>query len=143
MFAVILSALLATAFDAEMSVEEMKQTGIERLSAQEKTALQKWVDTHYSKNIAQYGSKKKQGASLEENLNNGHYIRLTDNSLWEINPVDTPITQGWITPVEIKVSPNSDPVYPTTLTNTLTGSSVKARKVEKVPTQKMAPKTPS
>jgi hypothetical protein len=70
---------------------------------------------------------------LQENLKNGHYIRLSDNSLWEINPSDTPITQGWITAVEIKVAPSQDTAYPFTLTNTLTGSSVKARKAQSLP----------
>lgn len=70
---------------------------------------------------------------LQESLNNGHYIRLSDNSLWEIDPKDTALTQSWITPVEIIISPSQDPNYPYQLTNTLTGSTVHAKRVTNLP----------
>lgn|SRR3990167_3773811 len=81
------------------------------------------------------GAQKPKTAApmIQENLRNGSYIRLTDGSLWNIHPEDTPITQGWITPVEIQVSPSNDREYPYTLTNSLTGSSVKARRADSVP----------
>lgn len=125
--------LLGAAFDAGMSSEELRQTGLSKLTPQEKVALQNWLDTHYAKKpIAQGMSSKKtaKSPSLQDNLNNGHLIRLTDGSLWEIRPSDTPITAGWITQVEIKVSSTGDSTYPFSLTNTLTGSSVWARKAE-------------
>lgn len=134
MFAFLFAAAsIIGAFDADMSVQEMKQTGMAKLSAQEKMALQNWIETRYSKRevIAQnLSGKKNLPPTLSENLKNGHYIRLSDNSLWEINPSDTPITQGWITPVEIKISASDDSSYPYNLTNSLTGSTVKARKAE-------------
>ena len=71
---------------------------------------------------------------MQENLKNGHYVRLSDDSLWEIDPADTSITQGWITPVEIVVTPSKDAAYPFTLKNSLTGSTVRARKAQKVAT---------
>jgi hypothetical protein len=64
---------------------------------------------------------------LQESIHNGRYLRLSDESLWEIHPKDTPITQSWITPVEIIASPSEDPDYPFKLTNSLTGTSVLAR----------------
>ncbi len=139
MFTILLA--LTAAFDAGMSVQEMKQTGMTKLSAQEKMALQEWIEGHYAKKeIAQNSNKTV--PSLQENLNNGRYIRLTDNSLWEIRQSDTPITQGWITPVEIKVSQSDDSAYPYNLTNTLTGSSVKARKAQAVPASTAMPPPP-
>ncbi len=75
-------------------------------------------------------AETKSNPILQENLNNGHLIRLSDNSLWEINPKDTPITQSWITPVEIIATPSQDPNYPYQLTNSLTKSTVLARRVE-------------
>jgi len=125
MYLFLIATVLA-AFDSAMSVNEMKQTGVAKLSVQEKMALETWIETHYSKKMVAQASK--QAPTLQENLKNGHFIRLSDNSLWEISPADTPITQGWITPVEIKVASSTDPTYPYTLTNSLTGSSVKARK---------------
>lgn len=70
---------------------------------------------------------------IQESLNNGRYIRLSDNSLWEINPKDTPITQSWITPAEIIAAPSGDATYPYRLTNSLTGSSVLARRTTAIP----------
>lgn len=121
----------AVMIDADMTVEEMKQTGMAKLSAQEKVALQNWLEGRYGKKMVAQ-NEKKPAPILQENLKNGHYIRLSDLSLWEINSPDTPITQGWITPVEIKVSASQDPAYPYILTNTLTGSSVKARKATSI-----------
>jgi hypothetical protein len=119
-------AVVLAAFDSNMSVEEMRETGTAKLSVKEKMALEAWIDKRYSKKfIAQNSSK---GPILQENLKSGHFVRLSDDSLWEIRPEDTPITQGWITPVEIKVTLSDDSEYPYNLTNTLTGSVVKARK---------------
>ena len=91
--------------------------------------------------IAPSAAKVKNNLSptIQENLNNGRFIRLSDDSLWEINPKDTPITQGWITPVEITVAPSDDANYPFRLTNSLTRSSVLARRASK--TLKTASKT--
>ncbi len=125
MYTFLIATVLA-AFDSGMSAEEMRQTGVAKLSAQEKMALETWIETRYSKKLVAQNSKKT--PVLEENLKNGSLIRLSDNSLWEINPTDTPITQGWITPVQIKVTSSDDSAYPYNLTNTLTGSTVKARK---------------
>ncbi|PIS01920.1 MAG: hypothetical protein COT85_07175 [Chlamydiae bacterium CG10_big_fil_rev_8_21_14_0_10_42_34] len=125
---ILFAIAIFAAFDSTMSPQEIKKTGTHKLSAKEKRALGEWIDKNYSKN--EIAARKKQPPILQENLKNGHYIRLSDNSLWEINPEDTPITQGWITAVEIKASPSNDPDYPYILTNTLTESTVRARKAD-------------
>lgn len=124
---------------SQMTDQETKETGVSKLSAKEKKALQVWFN---KKNTTQNNNTKK-NPSLSENLNGGHYIRLTDNSLWEINPPDVPITQGWITPVEITVGPSGDINYPFILTNTLTGSSVTARKAQALPGAPAGPTGPT
>jgi hypothetical protein len=128
MFALVLAA--AIAFDTEMTQEEKDKTGVARLSLEERSALQEWIEEHHSKKILAQG--KKSGPIIQEVLKNGRYVRLSDNSLWEIDPADTPITQSWITAVEIKVSSRGSGDYPYTLNNTLTGSSVKARKATSI-----------
>lgn len=122
MFAII--AILIAAFDSNMSAEDLIQTGVSKLSMKEKEALQTWIDSKYLKKTG----KKKQLPVLQENLKGGSLIGLTDCSLWEINPADTPITQGWISAVEIKIEQSSNIDYPYKLTNSLTGSAVRARK---------------
>jgi hypothetical protein len=140
MFVFLIAAVLAV-FDSGMSVQEMKETGVSRLSAKEKMALDTWIESNYSKKLVAQNSSKK-APVLEENLKNGHMIRLSDNSLWEINPSDTPITQGWITPVEIIVTASKDPAYPYNLKNSLTGSTVRARKPQAAATPATPKPTP-
>ena len=124
-------SLMAATFD-DMTPQDIQQTGISKLSKNEKIALQAWIDKNYTKKGGAQGtktSKKQAGPILQDNLKNGHLIRLSDGSMWEINPIDTPITQGWVTAVEIKVeSTSGDATYPYKLTNSLTGSSVRAKK---------------
>jgi hypothetical protein len=127
MFAVwIVAASLLAAIESEMTPQDVAKTGISKLSGAEKTALQEWIDHHYWKKLKR--NKKEPGPILQENLQNGRFIGLSDHSIWEILPADTPITQSWITAVEIKIEPSSDSDYPYKLTNTLTGSSIKAKK---------------
>jgi len=121
----------AEILDYDMNGSEKKKTGIYKLTDKEKATLQKWIDTHYIRRVEplpqEIGNKH---AILQENLRNGQFIRLSDHTLWNISPEDTPISQGWITPAEIIVSQSGAPEYPYRLTHSLTGSSLKARKAE-------------
>lgn len=133
----------AQALDYDMSAQERKQTGVFRLSDKEKAALQTWIDTHYEKRsqpIAQEAAQQ-QKSMLQENLRSGRYLRLADGSLWSIHPSDTNIALGWITPVDIIITQSGDSAYPYKLTNSLTGSSIRAKKVQELP--KVAPPAPA
>ena len=130
----------AETLDRDMSSQDRKKTGVYRLSDKEKSALQLWVDAHYEKRsapVAQEGQK----SMLSENLYNGHYIRLADGTLWNIHPSDVNAAQGWITPVDIAVTRSGDPNYPYKLTNTVSGTSLRARKATELP--KAAPAAPA
>lgn len=99
------------------------------------TAQEKWVDINPSfKQVAANVSKSR--PTVSEVLQSGHYLRLSDGSLWNIRSQDTPLSHSWITAVEIIITPSGDPEYPFKLTNSLTGSSVLAKKVEKIPPTK-------
>jgi hypothetical protein len=89
-----------------------------------------------SKNATAAAAAAKQAPAkpvLQQSINSGHYIQLSDNSLWEISPSDTIITASWITPVEITIESSGNKAYPYKLTNTLTGSSVLARRATNLP----------
>lgn len=116
----------ALGFFTLMSPEQIDEMGLSKLTIQEKMSLHEWVEEHYEKKIL--AQNKKKDPIIEEVIKGGRFIRLSDKTLWEIDPKSTLITQSWITPVEIKVTSNKDTKYPYTLTNTLTGSSVLARK---------------
>lgn len=128
MWTILFAAALA--FDTSMTDEELKETGLAKLSIQERVNLREWIEEHYARKMIAHN---KNTPRVEEVLKAGKFVRLTDKSLWEIDPQDTPITQSWITPSEIKVEETDDPEYPYSLTNKLTGSTVKARKANKVP----------
>lgn len=122
--------------DQEMSPKEKKQTGLHKLTEKEKTQLQEWIDNHYAKRETPLETPAEEHGMLSENLHSGSYIRLSTGTLWKINPKDVPITQGWITPVDIRIAQSGDAEYPYKLTNTLTGSSVKAQKASAIPPSK-------
>lgn len=132
-------ALFAAPLDQQMSAADRKSAGLFKLTEKEKANLERWIGARYQPRPAPLLSRGEVlSATLEENLHSGRYIKLSDGTIWNIRPLDTPITQSWITPVEISVSSSSDATYPYTLTNSLTGSSVLARRVDSVPSTQPA-----
>jgi hypothetical protein len=135
-----LSLIAAQVVEFDMDQKQQKATGVTKLSKKEKRSLKEWIDHHYAKReqpLADANTPK--APTMQDNYYNGRFIRLSDSSLWEINPEDSAITQGWITPVEIVATPNTEGNYTYKLTNSLTGSSVRARRVTALP--KAAPIT--
>lgn len=125
--------LVATALQTEMTPQEKKKTGLYKLSQRERSSLQKWIEANYSSKSTITADKPAQKSLLEENFHDGKFIRLKDGSTWEIRPQDTAVTASWITPVDVSFALNDDALYPYTLTNTLTQSTVHAKKVDSVP----------
>jgi hypothetical protein len=130
----------------EMSEQEEKNTDIYNLTEKEKAAFQEWVDANSQNTSPEQNSaiplRKNANPSLSENHFNGDYLRLSDGTLWNVRPEDTPISQAWITPVDIIVSNSKDPFYPYKLTNTVSKSSVLARKAETLPQMTPPPSSP-
>lgn len=125
MLGVLLFAALSFGWD--MSEKQLVETGVHRLTDEEKIHLQKWVAKHF-----QALEKKKKKPELSENLFRGKYIKLTDDTLWEIHPKDRPITQGWISAVAIEVEEKKEGEYPYLLINSLSLSKVRAQKTESI-----------
>jgi hypothetical protein len=123
----IFLTLLASA-TIYMTPQQKEQTGLSKLTKKEQTALEEWIYNHYEKRAYPLLSPKKAGRRphIEENFNGGRQIRLSDDTCWKIHPSDAPIAQGWITPVEIGISESGESEYPHRLTNSLTGSSIRA-----------------
>ena len=115
-----------------MTPSEREKTGLSKLTKQEQTALEEWIYNNYEKRAYPLFSPKKAGRRphIEENFNGGLRIRLSDDTSWKIHPADAPISQGWITPVEIGISESGETDYPYRLTNSLTGSSIRAIQVK-------------
>lgn len=69
--------------------------------------------------------------TVSEVIDNGQYLILSDNSLWEISPIDKNIVLGWIGPAEIMIIDSNNPDYPKRLVNKTTLDSIEARQVSK------------
>lgn len=112
--------------DEVMPKEEQKKTGVSHLSRKQKLALETWLnDTFVLKAEARKSESTPLYLSL--NLQRGKQLQLSDNSIWEIDPLDVKISSGWLTPISIKFGSSKNPVYPYLLINTESGASVKAK----------------
>ena len=142
MFFSIFSLILLAAptLDSDMTREEKKETGVSKLSRKEKKALQAWIDAHFNGNEEAQGIPTPTSIKaapkrpvVEEVIQNGRYVKLSDQTSWEIYPADTIITQAWLSPSDILITQSGNGEYPYTLTNSQTGSSVRARKINQIP----------
>ncbi len=118
--------------DTHMSPQEHKESGVHKLTPEEKKSLQQWINrNHY----VRPGAKRydKTYPEVSEVIGNGAYVKLSDGSIWQIHPSDRLLTQSWISAAAITVEKNGSSTYGFTLKNNLTGSSVRAEKVSTIP----------
>jgi len=120
-----LAASPAITLDKTMPKDIQDSTGISKLTAAQKLALEKWLNENFT-----WVKAPKEKPSLSENLDGGQKLRLSDGSLYAIAPKDTIRTALWITPFPIDITESGDPEYPCKLTNTNTNSSVFAKQLE-------------
>lgn len=122
-----------------MNKEQAQKAGLYKLNEKEKQELSNWLENTYE---PRQSSQSSQGRSLtpheeypsiSEVTSNGNFLKLDDGTFWQIYPEDTPATQGWLTPAFIKVEYTAEGEYPYTLTNTVTETKVRARKVTHIP----------
>lgn len=113
-------------FDDLMSNREKKRTGIKKLTPRQQEALQQWINKHFEVKESSFSAHL---PTISEVMHSGKYLKLTDHSVWEIDPSDRPVVQGWLTPAKIKVKTGSDPEYPFLLVNQDTKTRVKAKKI--------------
>ncbi len=113
--------------DDVMSKEEQKKTGIYKLTPNQKIELERWINQTFVLK-APKETVSTQPLSLSINLDNGHKLQLSDNSIWEIAPGDVQRASAWITPFQVKLTRSQDPAYPYLITNPVSGDSVKARR---------------
>ncbi len=116
--------------DTHMTPSDQRKTGVHKLSPEEKKALQQWINKHH---IKRPGTRPNEYPVISEVISGGAYLRLSDGSIWEVIPADWAISQSWITPVEIipEKEPHSEDLY--ILTNSLTGSTIRAKKISSLP----------
>jgi hypothetical protein len=67
---------------------------------------------------------------VSENLDGGAKLQLSNGEIYEIYPDDRDIAAGWLLPSNIKITTSKDPNYPVMITNTVTNTSIKAKKFD-------------
>jgi hypothetical protein len=122
-----------------MSLQEQQETGVYRLTFQEKQALEKWL-TSWTIRLLNEGSGSDSAFFTNETLppelntvkrvfrNEGN-IELSDGSLWKISPVDLFRASSWLPRDKIEIAKSQDLYYPYTLTNYSTKVSVGAQRL--------------
>ena len=79
--------------------------------------------------IAHQKMQKGQDLTVEENLNEGKILVLSDGSTWEIAPQSLKTSQSWIIPSALKIEKINHPAYPYKIISVQTGSYVLARSI--------------
>ena len=116
-----------------MNSRDKKRTGISKLSSRQKKALQVWIKKNFVLKTAEQepsaSNIPKTMPHVSEVLQRGRYLKLSDNSVWEIRPADRPTVESWITPATIDISITQNQYYPYSLKNQTTKSVILAKKV--------------
>jgi hypothetical protein len=107
-----------------MTKEELKATGVSRLSSAERAALEEWL-TCFAVAVAKNAEKATAPASksqrysgvgqrhwVKERIDRGAYIKLEDGSLWQVSPLDKLNTMLWLPTDDVIVIEGSNPLYP-------------------------------
>ena len=113
--------------DHVMSKEDQKKTGVDKLTKNQKIALENWLNQNFIPRVVPKESESELFLSI--NIDNGHKIQLSDNTLWEVSPDDVNTSSLWLTPFAVKIIPSGDPEYPCLIVNKESNVSVKARRV--------------
>lgn len=112
------------ALDQLMTKEQQKSTGVSKLSAQERAALEDWL-TRFAIAVATQVEKTSAGAGksstyagvdqkhwVREKIDSGAFIKLEDGSLWQIAPIDKINTMLWLPIDNVVVIDSKNPQYP-------------------------------
>lgn len=119
--------------DEVMSVEEQTQTGVAYLTPKQRVALEQWLNVNCNcpSRIAPHKKEKKLYVSI--NIDSGRMIQLNDNTIWEVDPRDQPISEAWLSSIPIKIVPSDDPDFPYLLVNKNDGISIRVKQGEAPP----------
>src|SRR3989338_2857606 len=120
-----LSALIL--IEDVMSPKDQEETGVSKLTRMEKLYLEKWLNKKFILKSEKEQINDTTSLYVSEIINQGQQLRLSNNSLYEIVPDDWELAQAWIAPTVVRVTFSNDPYYPWTITNPLSGYSVRGR----------------
>jgi hypothetical protein len=112
------------ALDKLMTKDEQKATGVSKLSAEERAALEDWLTrfalTVTTETAKRLGASGKSGTYVgvgqkhwvSEKIDSGALIKLEDGSVWQISPIDKINTILWLPTDNVVVIESSNVQYP-------------------------------
>ncbi len=136
-----------------MTPDQQQKTGVAKLSREQKNQLETWInDKFVLKPVTTAtgtttpntpptpttppipaGPMPPAGLKelyVSENLDGGAKLQLSNGDTYEIHPSDRDVSSAWLLPSNVTITPNKDPTYPVNITNTVSNTSVKARKFD-------------
>ena len=117
--------LAAIQLNQVMTPEVQQKTGVAQLTDVQKKELETWLNDNFT-------LKAKEAPPpiyLQQNNNGGTQLIFSDGSVYEIAPEDRNKASAWLNPITVSIKPGSNPLYPYTITNILTGASVSGKLV--------------
>lgn len=112
-----------------MPIDIQKYTGVYYLTDEQKEYLADWLQENMNQPSASSSTSYAQKELyLSENIEGGKFLRLSDNSVWEVDPIDLSRSKIWLFPFPVRLRKNGRQDFPYTLTNMNTGSKVDVRK---------------
>ncbi len=122
---ILLALFLATSLGDYMPPDVQQRTGITSLTRRQQSELASWLANYMEPSK----TPVKKELTLAENYHGGRVLQLNDNTIWEVAPEDVHYTGLWITPFPILLGEGSNPRYPQTLTNLVSGTTVHVRQI--------------
>lgn len=122
-----------------MTPDEQTRTGVDKLTPDERTELETWIQTYTQSKVASLQQKttrakkvsmKPSFGVLTINVRGGQFLILTDSSVWEVSPDDIFTSSAWLASIAVEITyDNSDPeaYFPFIIKNQYSGLSVHAR----------------
>ncbi len=129
--------------DDVMDKNLQQKAGIEDLSPKQKRVLETWLNDTFVLKTETVKTPEVSSLTLSININNGKQLRLSDETLWDIDPSDYSITATWVTPFPVQTGDSGNPNYPTLLTNLNTKVSVRAKTATSIAPAPQPEETPS
>ncbi|MDN3504890.1 MAG: hypothetical protein P0S95_04880 [Rhabdochlamydiaceae bacterium] len=118
------SAVPKSDLDHYIPMPVQKKYGLNLLTTAQKSELASWLKG------VNFKPPQAMNSTLSLNISNGQFIQLDDGTVWEIDPSEMAISQGWLSPVQITVTKTDvETQYPYKLYNTATQNAVSAKRV--------------
>lgn len=73
-------------------------------------------------------SSVQKALTISEVVNEGQFLILSDNSVWQVKPSFWSVSGGWLMPVEVSIESSPDAEFPYLMKNAFTNESIQVQK---------------